>query len=212
MPDIIIFSTVEEAIKILKNYHRIIEKSMTSKEEIIRKSVSSSVFRAFHNRSKKPSVIYREWASKNIDLIISELNVVSTKEEFDKILHNYINSFIENWNLELSNTSEKIIYGPASKMINLLFKTLNESNLIKNNKIQTFLHVPFDEFSLKPLISIINNLTDVKYSISIPKNPTMKYISNPQLYGIIQDAVFKLCKESTIDPIIYDYWCWNEKH
>ena len=89
---------------------------------------------------------------------------------------------------------------------------LNESKYLNNEKIIPFFNVPFDEFTLKPLINIINYLSDVKYRIDIPKNPTMKYISTPELYWIIQNAVFKLCGKAGINPILYDYWCWNEKH
>jgi hypothetical protein len=155
--------------------------------------------------------IYREWATKNIDLIINKLNNTQTKEEYDKNLFGWINSFINHWESQ-TDEENKIIFGPASKMVNLLIKTLNESKIITNDRLMQFFHVPFDLYSLKPLIKIINKISDVNYKIDIPKNPTMKFITNPEIYWIIQNSVFKLCKNASISPILYDYWCWNEKH
>ena len=70
MPEIHIFTNVEEAFSLLKEYKKIITKEAMPKEQIVRKSVSSNIFRAFHNLSKNPSLIYREWALENIDEII----------------------------------------------------------------------------------------------------------------------------------------------
>ncbi|MDP3026568.1 MAG: hypothetical protein Q8N63_02580 [Nanoarchaeota archaeon] len=211
MKEILIFKNVEEAVNILKKYDKKIEKKEMSKEEVVRKSISSNIFRAFHKLNKKPSEIYREWATKNIDLIINKLNNTQTKEEYDKNLFGWINSFINHWESQ-TDEENKIIFGPASKMVNLLIKTLNESKIITNDRLMQFFHVPFDLYSLKPLIKIINKISDVNYKIDIPKNPTMKFITNPEIYWIIQNSVFKLCKNASISPILYDYWCWNEKH
>jgi len=212
MPEIHIFSDVEEAVSLLKEYKKTLIRGEMTKEQIVRKSVSSNIFRAFHNLSKNPSLIYREWASSNIDEIIQKLNIIETKQEYDKQLFKWVYSFIDYWDSQVKNPNDRIIIGPASKMINLLIKMLNESKYLSNDKIVQFFNVPFDEFTLKPLVNIINLISDVKYRIDIPKNPTMKYISTPELYWIIQNAVFKLCRKAGISPILYDYWCWNEKH
>jgi len=211
-PEIHIFTSVEEAVSILKEYKKTITKEEMSKKQIVIKSVSSNIFRAFHNLSKRPSLIYREWASENIDEIIQKLDSITNKEDYNKHLFKWIYSFIEYWNSQITIPDDRIIFGPASKMINVLIKMLNESTYLNNEKMIPFFNVPFDKFTLKPLINIINHLSDVKYRIDIPKNPTMKYISNPELYWIIQNAVFKLCGKAGINPILYDYWCWNEKH
>ncbi len=211
MPKIQIFQNVEEAVTILSKYSKRIEKKDASKEEIIKNSVYFNIFRAFHNTEKKPSEIYRGWVINNFDLIIKKLNSIKIKEEYNLFLIELSNSFINHWAGQVSEKN-RIIFGPASKMINLLIKMLNASYFITNEKILAFMNVPFDEYSLKPLINIINHLSEINYKIDIPKNPTMKFITTPELYWIMQNAVFKLCKKANIPPILYDYWCWNEKH
>jgi hypothetical protein len=211
MPSIHIFSSVDEAIKILGKYNRNITKEAATKEEVVKTSVSFNIFRAFRNLDKKPSGIYRSWASDNIDKIIFKLDKITTKRKYDEELFTWIYSFIEYWESQVP-PENRIIFGPASKMVNLLIKTLNESTLISNKRIMSFMHIPFDEYTLKPLTKIINQMTSVKYRIDIPNNPTMKFISTPELYWIMQNALLKLCRKSNIHPILYDYWCWNEKH
>jgi len=213
MPEIQIFENVGDAVDKLKQYNKNIKREQQSTEYIIEKSVQGNIFRAFHHFDQEPKKIYRGWANKNIDPIVSKLEKIETKKEFDTQLFEWIDSFINYWDCEVEKQKhQRIIYGQASKMVNLLLKMLNESTYMTNNKIQGFLHVPFDQYTLTPLIKIINYLTDVNYKIRIPKNVSMSYISDPELYKIVQNAVFKLCKQSDIDPILYDYWCWNEKH
>jgi hypothetical protein len=208
-----IFESIEEAVSLLKQYNtKKIEKKEVTKEYIIKNSVSSNIFRAFHKLNKKPSLIYREWTSEHLDEIITNLNKIITAEDYNKHLLIWTYSFIQYWNSQVSNPDDRIIFGPASKMINLLIKTLNQSIYINNNALLSFMNIPLDEYTLKPLMKIINDLTEIKYKIDIPKNPTMKFINTPELYWIIQNALFRLCNKAEISPILYDYWCWNEKH
>ena len=98
------------------------------------------------------------------------------------------------------------------KMINLLIKDIQESKTYRQIGKIKYQQVPFDSFSLRPLRLIVNDLTVVKYKISIPPTVSMGFINTQQLYIILMDAVYKLCKLSKISPIVYDYWCWNDKH
>ena len=52
MPKIHIFTTVEKAVSLLQKYNKSITKGDMSKEEIVIKSVSSNIFRAFHSLNK----------------------------------------------------------------------------------------------------------------------------------------------------------------
>ena len=103
-------------------------------------------------------------------------------------------------------------YGPAIKMINLLIKWIQESEEFRQIEKLKFQQVPFDSFSLKPLRLIINELTKINFKISIPTNASMGFINTPQLYSILMDSVYELSKLAAISPIVYDYWCWEDKH
>jgi len=43
-------------------------------------------------------------------------------------------------------------------------------------------------------------------------NASMGFINTPQLYRVVMDCIYKLAEMSNINPIVYDYWCWEEKH
>ena len=213
MTKITIFKSLEDAIYKSKKYNSSfhIPTKNLSKDYIIKKSVSSNIFRAFRNLPKKPSSIYRDWANKHFDDIILNINNIKTQRAFDKYLYDLVNSLISNWKLKVP-VNGRIMYGPAIKMVNLLFKTIQHSRDHRRENILPFLHVPFDEYSLKPLTNIINQLANCDFKISIPGNVTMQFITNPELYLIIKNAVFNLSRQANIYPIIYDYWSWNRTH
>jgi len=212
--DIIVFSSVDEAVSILNRYASGFDFPVNkkSKKQIIFDSVSSNIFRAFRIFEYSPSVIYRGWATENFDLVIEDFRKVQTNEDYYNLVFKYGDSLIERWADKTRQTDSYLIYGQSLKMINLLIKTIQQSSdykLMDKNKYQ---QVPFDSFSLKPLRLINNELTGLNYKIAIPSNVSMGFINTPQLYRIIMDSVYKLCNEAKIDPIIYDYWCWEDKH
>lgn len=210
---IIVFSSLDDATGHLRNYNNKIGKTEMSQEEIINKSVGSNIFRAFQGlRPQKPSNIYREWARKNFDVIIRILNTSVNEKKFSRSLFGLFDSLIYFWAKKVKSTDQRISFGPASKMVNLLIKLLHRSSFIENKNLGNYLHVPFDRFTLMPLTNVINDLVDVRYKILIPKSPSMKFIINPELYSTMQRAVKKLCDKSSIYPISYEYWCWDEKH
>lgn len=208
----IIFSSLDSAIESLvffKRSHSIPKKDISNKQ--IFHSVSGNIFRAFHVIKPKPSEIFRSWAVDHFYIMLTELKRIRSREKYNEFLVSTANQLIDYWHIKNLQHS-KIVFGPAIKMINILMKTVNESVNQRINHIQPFLHVAFDEFTLKPLTIIINDLAVVNYGIKIPTNPTMGYINTPELYFIIQKAIFSLCRQAKIDPIKYDYWCWDDKH
>ncbi|MHB9140134.1 MAG: hypothetical protein ACYC4Q_12090, partial [Victivallaceae bacterium] len=183
-------------------------------EYIIKESVGNNIYRALpHPPDQKPSDIYRCWIRSNLSSIISDLNEITSHEEYQKFHSKYTESLINHW-AETANGLKKyyIGYGPASKIINLIAKMIQKSKQYNRESLYPFIHVPFDNFTLKPLRNIINDLTCLKYKITIPEEPAMSFITNPELYDIMQNAVSKLCNKADIYPIVYEYWCWDEHH
>lgn len=212
--EVLIFSSVKEAITILSSFSKYFSFPTNNykKEELIKYTVQKSVYRALPSKPYKPSMVYREWFRNQFDNYISDLQNVKNQSDYNDFIFHYTNSLINYWNNKYQYSTSKIGYGPASKIINLIGKMINESQYFNTKNVESLLHVPFDEFSLKPLTSIINDLTNVSYNITIPRSPSMKYIVNKEHYQTIQTAVFKLCNTAGIQPIVYDYWCWNRTH
>ncbi len=212
--DIIVFSSVEDAINTLERYASGFKFPINriSKDQIIFDSVSSNIFRAFQIIEYSPSTIYRGWATENFNRFIEDFRKVQTNEDYYNFVFKYGDSLIERWADKTRQTDGYLMYGQSLKMINLLIKTIQQSPDYRVSDKIKYQQVPFDSFSLKPLRFVINKLTGLNYKITIPINVSMGFINTPQLYRIIMDSVYKLCNEAKIDPIIYDYWCWEDKH
>lgn len=208
------FATIDEAILILGKFGKDFKfpQHAFSKSEIVTKSVASNIFRAFQNLDTSPSVIYRNWANENFDSILKDFKIVNSQKEYYNFLQKYSDSLILRWAEVTSNPNSYLVYGPALKMINLLIKWIQESEKFKQPDKLKYQQIPFDSFSLQPIRLIINELTGVNYKISIPPNASMGFINTPQLYSLLMDSVYKLCSLSQIDPIVYDYWAWEDKH
>ncbi len=211
---IIVFNSVDDAVNTLKNFASNFKFPYIkySREKIINKSVEYNIFRAFRNLNDRPSQIYRTWASDNFDSILSDFENVNSKEGYYLFAFKYADSLIKQWALKTLKPDNYLMYGPALKMINLFIKTTQQSFDFRKDEKTKYQQVPFDSFSLIPLRSIINNLTGLEYKITIPNNATMGFINTQQIYRIIMDAVYDLCLIANISPIIYDFWCWEDKH
>lgn len=209
-----IFNSVDDAIEklIAYDFRFLFPFNDFEKPDIIAKSVRSNIFRALSINENKPSLIYRDWANRSFESLFYELETVTTSTQYDDILYFYSQQFIEYWAENVGNKSDRIGYGPAIKMVNLLIKTMQESSAYQQNKLYKFMHIPFDYFTLLPLKNIINEISNESFKITIPNNPSMAYITNKELYVIFTNSLFYLCKKAKIKPIIYDYWAWNNTH
>jgi len=138
--------------------------------------------------------------------------VVNSQDDYYKFIQKYGDSLLQRWAEETLKPDNYLLYGPALKMINLLIKWIQVSDELRQIDKIKFRQIPFDSFSLKPIRLIINELINTNYKISIPTNVTMGFINTPQLYSILMDSIYKLSKLSKISPIVYDYWCWEDKH
>ena len=211
---IIVFTSVDDAVNTLKGFasnftfpHR-----KYSREGIIYESVGSNIFRAFPKLNDRPSQIYRVWASESFDSILSDFENVNSKEDYYSFAFKYADSLIKRWASTTLKPDNYLMYGPALKMINLFIKTTQQSFDFQKEEKTKYQQVPFDSFSLIPLRLIINDLTGLDFKISIPNNATMGFINTKQIYRIIMDAVYGLCQKANIPPIVYDFWCWEDKH
>jgi hypothetical protein len=211
---IYVFKDINDAVRRLEKYGNtfIFPSIDINRTDIIKNCVTSNVFRAFHLIDNKPSVLFRTWADVEFDNIVKGLQKIKQQEEFDNLITEKADSLIKYWADNVSDSSQFLIYGHSIKMVNLLIKALQESKHFSQKRLIKFQHVPFDSYSLKPLINIINELANKQFSISIPTNVSMKFVNCPEIYWILTESIISLSKKAGISPIVYDYWSWNDKH
>lgn len=210
-----IFDNLNEAILILtnhsKNFHSPTRQNLTTSNDIIKFSVQQNIFRALRLDNHKPSDVYRNWAKSSFENLHTQLTNCKNKNEFDLIVKSYADSFLTTWQ---TTTNKKLVYGPASKIVNLLIKAIQESNQYKVDGIIRFQHVPWDSYTLIPLRNIINELTGTNYHINIPKTASMSFVNSTELYDVLQKAIFNLYDRLPGQPptIYFDYFAWNDNH
>jgi hypothetical protein len=211
---IYVFKSVDDAVSTLKKYRHKNSNPERSIDEIVH-STQGNTFRAFRNVGYPPSKIFRHWAYRYFNKIANDMDGAKTQKEFDKRLIYWVSALQKQWQ---SKSKKNIDFGRAAKLVNLFVRDIWESIdpvtgkfYVKNRKVQKFLHVPFDSFSLRPLRKIIQDLTSEKIE-NIPSNASMKYVESRKQYMILQEAVRQLCKKAKTDPIIYEYWSWNRTH
>jgi hypothetical protein len=210
-----IFESIDEAILKLTNHSQNFQfptrKSLITPNEIIKFSVQQNIFRALGLDNHKPSDVYRNWATANFENLHTQLRNCQNVNEYGSLIKSYTDSFLISWR---TTTNEKLVYGPASKIVNLLIKAIQESNQYKVDNIIKFQHIPWDSYTLRPLRNIINLLTDTDYYINIPTTASMSFVNSTELYGILQKAIFDLYERLPGRPpaIYFDYFAWNDNH
>lgn len=206
---IYIFKSVNDAVDKLGKYYQGFDFSSILIEEtsegIVKNAVTSNIFRALSNSKTQPSEIFREWALDHFNTINKSLGKIKSQKEYDNLIFFLANSLINEWEGKAQVTSDKIGFGPAIKIINLLVKRIQESNSFTRPNIWKYMHVPFDKYSLLPLKNIINDLTGLKYKLPIQKNVSMGYVTNMELYIDLTKVIGNLSKRAKIQPITYDY-------
>lgn len=209
------FETIEDALEKItnhsKNFHFQMREDLITDDAIIYESIQSNIFRGLRAVNHRPSDIYRKWAKANFDSIYLCLQNCQVQEEFDILIRKYTNKLLDNWK---ENARQKLVYGPASKIINLLIKTIQESKNYKIESITRFQHIPWDSYTLLPLRNVINELSNTNFCINIPKNASMSFINSPELYNLLRVVIFNLYKDIPEQPpiIYYDYFAWNSNH
>jgi hypothetical protein len=144
-------------------------------EDVISYPVGGNIFRAFSLKKGSGSELYRAWARRNFENIFIDVKTARSQEYYDNLVSYYSESLIKYWSSQVSNSDERLGFGPASKIFNLLIKAIQKSNEYSRKSIYPFMHVPFDKYSLMPLRNIINDISSVQYRVYIPSNATYSH-------------------------------------
>lgn len=95
----------------------------------------------------------------------------------------------------------------ALKLLNLLAKSLCVVSPLWPDRgitVASYLNVPLDQFSLRPL-ACIEGLHDLR-------NASMGSVKTDKQYTKIQNTIRKMCTEADVPPIAYDFLTWDGPH
>lgn len=211
----VIFENVNSSIEKLKEHSNIFKipyQDYKCCNEIVQAFVTKSTFRAFRNTHQKPSEVIRNWGDSIFDTFYSNLKLIDNQNHYDNYITSMAENFRKHWNYKQDS---KLTYGASLKIVNLLVKNIQMSRNFEIENITCFQHIPWDSYTLRPLKNIINNLTNVDFSINIPISAGMGYVNTPELYSLLLDAIRKLYIKISIQegkcipPIYYEFYAYG---
>ena len=145
-----------------------------------------------------------EWALGAASRLADGLRYVINQDQYDKLCMRTCRDLLREWRGE---RGEKLGFGAASRAVDLLMMALAESSSCRRESATGFLRSPLDSRTLAPLRRIVDQLTDVDFSIDIPAKPGSGYVASEELYYILQGAVAELARRAETAQITYAYWC-----
>jgi hypothetical protein len=207
-----VFEDRKELLKFLKSettkshVEDYFSKRLPDVSAVVLQSIAGNTFRAFRvYRDRRPSTVFREWASTHLDKTLKGLKNITDHEGYTNYVHESAIDLCATWSAKMN---ADIGYGRSTKLFNLVLKRLpclESLDEAFRRKIIKFQHVPLDSYTIVGLRKLITNP-------KIPRNATMKFIENPTDYKIMQRYISDVAKEAGVPAIYYDVLAWNMAH
>jgi hypothetical protein len=166
----------------------------------------NSIARAFHHES--PSVQYQHWADQiKIKEVLATLSNISNQQEYDTFLFKIADSLVKSWNDKNENGGmSKMNIGISLKIMNLLMKHLVFVHFGDKAHLISYLHVPWDKFTLQPLRKIWNGNPRIDSSAS------QGFVKNVEQYLELHSLITNIVSKAGVDRITYEFWAWDNEH
>jgi hypothetical protein len=176
----------------------------------IYRSVSSSTFRAFRTHKEwSPSFVFREWAARELaGGRLSELLAVRSNDQYRSWAIKLARGLSKEWRKRLRYELE---LPRALKLVNLLAKGLCIVAPLWPDKFEaivSFVEVPLDKYSLRPLVCI-PELGSLEINWN---NASMGSIKDLKTYAKIQESIHAFCGKANVSPLAYDFLAWDVPH
>lgn len=201
-------------IKALQSFHpepvieRYVQNDLSGKSPntIVSFTMGTSIYRAF--RYESPSQRYRNWCwYRRGDSIVSNLNAIETQDAYDRFALELGKSLVADWGTtnERGELSRMNI-GIAMKIINLLLKHMTFSGHCNNSLLVSLLHVPWDQYTLRPLLFIWQG------SPAIDKAASQGFVKTYDLYLQLHTFITDITQEVGVPRIQYEFFAWDKSH
>jgi hypothetical protein len=203
------FPGLESAVSTLEAYARSFCYPCVDRDSlaIAGDSLEIAWIKALTRRRAGIAEVYRAWAVENVPKMAKNARYVINQEQFDLLVRRTGFDLLRIWREASSERPDKLSFGVAYRIVDLLFKEIDESSSCRFDSARPFLHVPLDASTLRPLRRIIDELIDFDYSIEIPATIPSGFVATEEQYVILQSAVAALARRAGVPPILYAYWC-----
>jgi hypothetical protein len=180
--------------------------------DLINRSVGANTFRAFAHPARQPSEIFREWAHRYFTRQrLDDLRGIGDQTQYDRFVDCAVADLTQYWS---EQGKQQLRFGGSRKLTNLLLKSLVRLAKLSDatrNTLIPLLHVPHDLFCLAAIRRSANS-GRFGASISIPKNASMRFITSPAQYAVVQELVRRIAGAADEPAISVDLVAWDHAH
>jgi hypothetical protein len=203
------FSSVDAAVKELANYARrfafpCVDNGPSS---IAQESAEGSWLKSLARKSAGSAEAYLRWASANVPKMAKSARYVINQGQFDILVRRTGTDLLRVWRESSLDKAARLSFGAAYRIVDLLFKAIDESGQCRHESIRQFLHVPLDGSTLKPIRLIVDELLEKDFALEIPATIPSGFVATEEHYVLLQDAISVLARRAGVPPILYAYWC-----
>jgi hypothetical protein len=181
--------------------------------EIFEITFGVNICRAFPKEQPKSRFRNWSWYSKPKELT-EKLSHIQNQDSYDRLIYSLGDTLVEEWNYG-RNFPSRMNNGVSMKIINLLMKHITYSSHNQNPKIENFLHVPWDKFTLQPIQHIYNKKLKTMSVFNIPKMysaHSMGFVENREIYRGLHQLISEICSKAEVPRIYYEFLAWNVQH
>jgi hypothetical protein len=204
-----IFASKEEAVRKLSDFRKRFPFPRTDLDpaSIALESAGSSLLSVSTRRQAGAAEAYLRWAGASVPKMAKSARYVINQGQFDILVRRTGQDLLRAWREASPDRSHRISYGTAFRIVDLLFKAIDESAICRCDSVRRFLHVPLDGATLKPLRLIVDGLLDADFAVEIPSTIPSGFIATEEQYSLFQGAISSLARLAGIPPILYAHWC-----
>lgn len=203
------FLSLDSAISTLKEYARSFYYPCLDRDPLViaDDSLETAWIKALVRRRAGIAGVYRAWTVENVPKMAKNARYVINQEQFDLLVRRTGFDLLRVWRGASSERSDKLSFGVAYRIVDHLFKAIDESASCRFDSSRQFLHVPLDASTLRPIRRVVDELVDFDYSIEIPSTIPSGFVATEEQYVILQSAIAELARRAGVPPILYAYWC-----
>jgi hypothetical protein len=203
------FSSAEAAAKALAGYAKRFVFPCVDKDpdSIARESAESACLKSLTRRQAWSAEAYLRWACANVAKMTKNARYVINQEQFDILVRRTGMDLLRAWRDASPDRASRLSFGAAFRIVDLLFKAIDESENCRHESVRQFLHVPLDGTTLRPLRHIVGELLDIDFAVEIPATVPSGYVATEEQYVLLQRALSALARRAGTTSILYAYWC-----
>jgi hypothetical protein len=203
------FTSLDEAALALVKFARDFDYPCVQMDlsSIVRESTASAWIKALTRRLPGSADAYARWASASVVKMAKSARYVINQEQFDLLVRRTGSDLLRSWREIAPDRSSRLSFGAAFRIVDTLFKAIDESESCRFDLVRPFLHVPLDGSTLAPIRHIVNSLVERDFALEIPASVPSGFVATEEQYVLLQGAISSLARRSNVPPILYAYFC-----